>query len=149
MGCEGAGKLKVSELELFVYDEMVAKLQEFHTLTKRGKATGNPKVTALKVELAQVDVEIEKLLDSLLGANDILITYANDKIAELDSRKQSLAKQLADLTADEVSPERMLRISELLDDWENASLQSKRDVVDSLIGKILATSENVEIQWKL
>jgi len=148
-GCEGAGKIIAAEFEQLVYDEMVSKLRGFQTLTKRGKTTGNPRVTALKVELAHVEAEIEKLLDSLLGANDILISFANNKAAELDARKQSLSKQLADLVADEVSPEIMLRIAELLEDWDDASLQNRREVVDSLICKVSATSESMDIQWKI
>ena len=148
-GCAGAGTLKTSEFEQFIYDEMLSKLQEFRTLTKRNKAVGNPKITALKVELSQVETEIEKLLESLLGANDILISYANKKVADLDSRKQALAKQLADFVSDDVSPERILRTAELLEDWGAASLQNRREVVDSLISKVRATSENVDIQWKI
>jgi hypothetical protein len=148
-GCEGAGKLKTADMESFVYGEMVKRLRDFHTLTEQGKSSGNPKVTALKVELARVEAEIEKLLETLLGASDILISYANTKIADLDARKQSIAKQLADLAADEVSPERMLRISRFLNDWENTGIEDKREVIDSLITRINATHENVDIEWKI
>jgi hypothetical protein len=34
-------------------------------------------------------------------------------------------------------------------DRDNSSLDDKRQVVDSLIVVILATSENVEIEWKI
>ena len=36
--------------------------------------------------LAQVESEIEKLLDTLTGANATLLAYANKKIEELDNR---------------------------------------------------------------
>jgi hypothetical protein len=148
--CEGAGKLKTAELEQIVREAMTKKLNEFRTLSKQDKSGAvNPKVTALKVELARVEDEITKLLDTLTGANDILISYANTKITDLDARKQSLAKQLADLAADEVSPDQMLRISELLDDWENADIDDRRAVADALISRISATGENVDIEWKI
>ena len=46
----------------------------------------NPKLTAHQIELAQVEAEIEKLLDTLTGANATLLAYANKKIEELDTR---------------------------------------------------------------
>jgi hypothetical protein len=147
--CEGVGTLNALAAENFVYNEMVIKLQEFHTLAKQEKKTGNPKITTLKVELARVEDEIGKLINALTGANEILISHANVKISELDSRKQSLVKQLAEITAAEVPTDRLLRISPILDDWDNAAMDGKREVVDSLIAKILATSENVEIVWKI
>ena len=147
--CEGAGTIKVSDTETFVYNEMVEKLREFQTVSKQEETTNNPKATALKVELAQVEAEIEKLIESLTGASDILISYANVKIADLDSRRQSLIKQLAEITVAQVSPEHMLKTSELLNNWASIGLTEKRKVVDSLIVKIKATSNNVDIEWKI
>ena len=40
-----------------------------------------------------MDSEIEKLVDSLTGANNVLLSYVNVKIAELDGRKQELLKR--------------------------------------------------------
>ena len=37
------------------------------------------------MELAQVEAEIEKLLDTLTGANATLLAYANKKIEDLDN----------------------------------------------------------------
>ena len=55
------------------------------------------------MELAHVDGEIEKLVDSLPGANNVLLSYVNVKIAELDGRKQELVKRIADLTVEAIN----------------------------------------------
>ena len=66
--CAGCGKIITSELETVVYQQMVKKLASYKTLTGRKKAAkANPKIAALQVELAHVDSEIEKLVDSLTG----------------------------------------------------------------------------------
>ena len=57
------------------------------------------------MELAHVDGEIEKLVDSLPGANNVLLSYVNVKIAELDGRKQELLARIAELTVEAISPE--------------------------------------------
>ena len=89
---------------------MVKKLGSYKTLTGRKKAAkANPKITALQVELAHVDSEIEKLLDSLTGANNVLLSYVNVKIAELDGRKQELLAKIAELTVEAISPNRSAR----------------------------------------
>lgn len=59
-------------------------------------AKDNPKIIALQVELAQVD--------SLTGANNVLLSYVNVKIA--------------DLTVDTISPEQVQQISGYLDTWK-------------------------------
>ena len=74
---------------------MSEKLREFKLL-RGGEEKANPKLTALQVELAQVESEIEKLLDTLTGANATLLAYANSKIEDLDTRPHTLTKAIAE-----------------------------------------------------
>ena len=108
--CPGCGKIITSELEAVVYQQMVKKLASYKTLTGRKKAAkANPKIAALQVELAHVDSEIEKLVDSLTGANNVLLSYVNVKIAELDGHKQELLARIAELTVEAISRNRSAR----------------------------------------
>ncbi|MCC2142696.1 recombinase family protein [Faecalibacterium longum] len=148
--CPGCGKIITSELEAVVYQQMVKKLASYKTLTGRKKAAkANPKIAALQVELAHVDSEIEKLVDSLTGANNVLLSYVNVKIAELDGRKQELLARIAELTVEAISPEQVSQISGYLDTWENVSFDDKRQVVDLMITTIAATSDSLNITWKI
>ena len=135
--CEGAGTLTAQSMEAFVYGEMVKKMQKFHTLT------------AARVALAKTESEIEKLLDTLSGANPLLLQYANNRIEELDAERQKQLRLVADLTANSVSASQIDSITGYLDDWESVSFDDKRKVVDILISQIDATSEEVVIHWKI
>ncbi len=148
--CPGCGKIITSELEAVVYQQMVKKLENHKTLTGRKKASkANPKIAALQVELLHVDSEIEKLVDSLTGANNVLLSYVNVKIAELDGRKQKLVKQIAELTVEAISPEQVNQISGYLDTWDSVSFDDKRRVVDLMITTVAATSDSLNITWKI
>ena len=147
--CEGCGTIRVREFEQSIYGEMLKKMDEFQTLTGGNPSKANPKLTALHVELAQLEAEIEKLLDTLTGANKTLLSYANGKIEELDTRRQTLMKSIADMSAEAVSPEHMKRISGYLDNWDCIGFEDRRLVADGLISQVRATSENVQIEWKI
>ena len=148
--CPGCGCVKLHELEAVVYGAMVKKLKDFKTLTGRNKAAKiSPKLTAKRLELAQVESEIEKLLDTLTGANNVLLSYVNVKIAELDGRKQELLARIAELTVEAISPEQVSQISGYLDTWENVAFDDKRRVVDLMITTIAATSDSLNITWKI
>ena len=58
--CEGGGTIRVHEVEEFVYFDMRRIMDEFQTLSNTKNVKVNPKLTALNVELAQVETEIEK-----------------------------------------------------------------------------------------
>ena len=147
--CEGAGTLTAQNMEAFVYGEMVKKMQKFHTLKGGKEQSYNPKLTAARVALAKTESEIEKLLDTLSGANPLLLQYANNRIEELDAERQKQLKLVADLTANSVSASQIDSITGYLDDWESVSFDDKRKVVDILISQIDATSESVTIHWKI
>jgi hypothetical protein len=68
-GCPGCGALRKAEFEQFIFTAMGEKLWDFKHL-RGGEEKANPKLTAYQVELAQVEAEIEKLLDTLSGYLD-------------------------------------------------------------------------------
>ena len=146
--CDGCGTLRTREFERFLYGEMVKKLSEFQTLTAK-RETVNPKLTALNMELARVEDEIEKLLNTLTGDNAVLLSYANSKIEELDTHRQALTKEIAALSAETMSPEQIERLSVYLNQWEEIDFEDRRQVADGLISQIRATDEHVSIEWKI
>lgn len=76
---------------------------------------------------------MQRLVDSLTGTNNVLRSYVNVKIVEPDGRKQVFAKQIAALTVEAIHPEQVSWISGYLDTWENVSFDDKRRVVDLMI----------------
>ena len=85
----------------------------------------------------------------LTGANNVLLSYVNVKIAELDGCKQELLARIAELTVEAISPEQVSQISGYLDTWENVSFDDKRRVVDLMITTVAATSDSLNITWKI
>jgi len=148
-GCDGCGTIRTYELERFIYQGMLEKLREFRSLSDPGGKPFDPKLTAARVELAQVETNIEELVDSLTGANATLIRFANRKADELNLRRLTLTKLLADLTAAEVPPTQMTLAYGYLEHWDYMSLEDKRQVADSLINVVRATGRNIEIEWKI
>ena len=147
--CEGCGKLKTHDFESFIFGEMAKKMSQFESLIGGNEDRVDPRITTLQIELAKVDEEIEKLLDTLSGANPILLSYANSKIEALDTKRQNLVKEIADLSAEVMSPRQIRELSNHIHNWENISFEDRRKVVDGLITQIRATSEYVQREWKI
>lgn len=147
--CVGCGKLKTHDFESFIFGEMAKKMSQFESLIGGNEDRVDPRITTLQIELAKVDEEIEKLLDTLSGANPILLSYANSKIEALDTKRQNLVKEIADLSAEVMSPRQIRELSNHIHNWENISFEDRRKVIDGLITQIRATSEYVQIEWKI
>ncbi len=83
------------------------------------------------MELAQVEDEIEKLLNTLAGANAVLLSYANGKIEELDANRQRLIKEIAALNAETISPQKIETLSAHLENWDTIDFNDRRQVAES------------------
>jgi hypothetical protein len=114
----------------------------------RNPAHLTPEITKMQLELVQIENEIQKLIDSLTGANSLLISYANNKITELDEKKRTLQQKLADLTATSISPEQYELLVVSLANWDTIDFDDKRNVVDMMIRTISATHDTLNIDWK-
>lgn len=57
--------------------------------------------------------------------------YANEKIEELDTRRQKITKAIADLSVETISQQRIDLLSGYLDDWENISFEDKRKAMSA------------------
>lgn len=77
------------------------------------------------------------------------LTISAWNVAELDVRKQELLARIAELTVEAISPEQVSQISGYLDTWENVSFDNKRWVMDLMITTIAATSDSLNITWKI
>ena len=75
---------------------MQEKFKDFQILHGREEKV-NPKLTAYQVELAQVEAEIEKLLDTLTRSMRLCLPMPTNKSEEPDTRRQTISKAIAEL----------------------------------------------------
>ena len=148
--CEGVGGIRADEFEALVLSQMIEHLKMFETLEKHTKQQENPKIQELNVKLEAIKLEIEKLLDKISKADDILMEYINKRVSELDAQANVYRQQLAELSPlENESKYNFEKLRDYMQHWENLSFDDKRAIVDQLIVKIRATEDTCEIIWKI
>lgn len=145
--CEGPGTIYSDELEQVIYEEIRKKLSMFSTLRKQKRITNNTELITKDIELAQIEKEINSLIDRTSGADDLLFQYISERVRELDNKKQSLIKQISQIKQHKKTE--YTEISCHLTIWEELSFDDKRQIVDQLIRVICATSDSIKIEWRI
>ncbi|WP_283608695.1 recombinase family protein [Faecalispora anaeroviscerum] len=145
--CKGAGTIYADEFEATIYDQMVQKLREFSVLAQEKEVLENPEAAVLHLEWNKTEQEIEALLDKVASADADLMKLINRRVTELSAKRDQLEHRLAGCACADVASQG--QIKDYLNEWECLSLNDKRKVAESLIGVIYATSEQVEINWKI
>jgi len=145
--CDGPGTIYSDDFEALIFEQMKNKLAEFKSLSGKRRKETDPELTALNVELAKVNAEIDSLMEKLPDANDTMFRYINNRIAELDGRKSELRTRIYELG--KKKPIETGKITDHIENWEKLAFDDRREVVNQLINVIYATSDKVIIDWKV
>lgn len=148
--CEGVGGIEAEAFEAFILSEMKDHAKQFDMLSAPLQATENPRVHELNVKIEQITEEIEKLLDKVSSANDVLMDYINRRVKELDAQANTYRQEISELSPLQNSKQCDIeQIRDYMDKWDMLDFDDKRAVVDQLISVIKATQDSAEITWKI
>lgn len=148
-GCEGVGGIYADVFESFILEQMREHLKEIQTLSLSQDVVQNPKIHEINVKIEQITTEIEKLLEKVADANDVLMDYIGKRVKELDAQVNGYRQQLSELAPLCNSPQCDIgKLKNYMDYWEELSMDDKKSVVNQLILVIKATEDSCEITWK-
>lgn len=148
--CVGVGGIDADAFEAFILAEMKEHVKQFDLTSDSVKKLENPRVHELNVKIEQIHAEIEKLVDKVANANDVLMDYINKRIRELDTQANAYRQELSELSPLVNNSKCDIgQIKDFMNHWDELSMDDKRAVVDQLIGTIKATEDSCEITWKI
>ncbi|BCN29594.1 recombinase family protein [Anaeromicropila herbilytica] len=145
--CNGTGKTVYAKLlEEYMLEAIKQKLTEFNVLTEQDRGELNPKINEDKIKLTNVENEINSLLEKVIGANDTLMGYINERIEKLDEERKRLQEEILSFSFNS-EDNSVQAISNHIEKWEELTFEDKRIVVDSLIKIIYIEDDNIDITW--
>lgn len=147
--CKGTGgTIYADVLEEYIFNAIKNRLTEFKTLSGKNENQSNPKINENKIRLSEIENEINDFLSKVVGANNILMEYINDKVDALDRERKELQAEI--LSLENYKPKQNIDvISNHVDAWEKTSYEDKQAVVDAMIKVIHIADGNIEIEWNI
>ena len=148
--CSTSGCINAEEFENLILTEMKKRLEQFETLSGSQTIPENPRIHELNVKIEQVSEEIEKLMDKLANADDLLMEYIKKRIHDLDGQLNLHRQELCQLSPlNEYKSHNTGELVGYIDHWNDLSFDDKRAVVDQLISVIKADGKSCDITWKI
>ena len=145
--CPGPGTVRTEELEGLVYHELAEKSALLPQLHPRPAPAASPENVELRLELAQIDHEIDALMARLGEADSALFHYINQRVSNLDGRKQAIRQKLAQGRPGDEPARPMLNSWFSL--WDALSFEHKRHTADLLIRAIRVDAGRIRIEWRV
>jgi hypothetical protein len=148
--CKGHSRpILVSDVETIIEERLFEKIKQLKHITVDTQVKEDININRIKLQLIEIDKQIENLVEKIAEANDIAMKYINEKITSLDRQKSSLLEELQKLTLENSKSISMNDIFKKIDNWQNMTLEEKKQICSSLINKVYITDDEISIDWKV
>ena len=147
-GCSGrAATVYADAVQDYIFQKLQEKLAEFTALAAP-QQQANPLFEENKLRIAQIDDEIDALVAKVPQANETLMRLINEKVEQLDAEKRELSMKNVSITS--VGAANLVQsIFSHVEDWSNATVAQKQQVVDALIERIYITKDDISVFWNI
>ncbi len=148
--CPGTGcTIYADVLEQHLFHAIGEKLSQFEMLSDEKDALPVPEAGKKSLRLAQIEDEIDNLIEKVGSADSALMKYINNRVGKLDAERQTLEEELKLLLVDAETEKKAGQITDHVRRWEHSSFEDKQAVADILIKVIKVADGKVEIVWRI
>ena len=135
------------DIEQAVEEVLLPHIREFNFSEIEKSNENNVKLNDLKIEQVKIDEEIKRIVDKFISADTIMVKYLNEKISELEKRKNAVIQEILNIDTQkpcEIDVDEILRF---VDNWENLELETKKQIARLFIKQITYTDDELKIDF--
>lgn len=141
-------QIKPDQIEEIVFNAMQEKFKSL-VVQKSETQKPDPELLALQSELVTVCNQVNELLEQIPKASDTVMKYINQKVDELDNRKNELESKIERMTRKKQNIDVDV-ISEPMQYWDSLTNLEKYKIVRTIIDVIYISDETgVEIVFSI
>ncbi len=147
--CKGHSRpILVDEIENIVKEHLFEKINQLRNTSIDTQVEENRNINRIKIQLIELDKQIENLINKIAEANEVTMKYINEKLTTLDKEKSSLIDEMQKLTLENSQNIGLDDLFEKIDNWDNLNLENKKAVCKTLINKVYIKDDEITINWK-
>lgn len=130
------------DIEAYVFKEMILFVKDFKDIDASDINNKDSEINSLKIEVHKIQEEIENFINNLSRANEVLSKYVNNKIVDLDNRKNELLNKIS-----EHNLSRSIIKMPNLDNFQTLDNPTKNSICKNIIDKVLVLNDSINIKW--
>lgn len=117
------------------------KTKDIETLNKKEQ---------LENELVKLDIQIDKLINSIAESNEFTLKYINKKIEEIEKEKQSKLQEISSLNLTNNENDNIIEYIKNINEKLNSNdFNELKILCKTVIEKIVVTDETIDIHYKI
>lgn len=133
-------KTKLADVEDAVYAAMCEKIKSLE-VAKREDEAPDAETETLKAEILKLDDDIQKLMDKLPDADEVLFAYIQKRVKEFHKAKSKLEGKLQ-LKARKQKAIDSSPLTEPLRNWDKLTIEEKHNIACMMIEAVYLSDED-------
>lgn len=146
--CKGHSvPILVNEIENIIKGNLLQKVSDLKNTNLIEESVDDISVNKIKLQIMDIDNQIDNLLNQLSQANNITMKYINERISSLDSTKNQLLEEMKKITITNTKKESSEEIIKHITNWDSLPMDDKKMVCRYYIKKIKIKDDSLDIEW--
>ena len=151
--------IDVSKLQEMVIDDMKSyfnskdinkKIKQYISQNKKKDTQKMAEKEIIENEIVKLDIQIQNIINSIADGNATISKYLNQKIEEIENKKQKLTEKLNVLTTNDVENNDILGyVKNINEKLKLAGFEDLKIICKAVIKEIIITDENIDIHYKI
>ena len=151
--------IDVSKLQEMVIDDMKSyfnskdinkKIKQYISQNKKKDTQKMAEKEIIENEIIKLDIQIQNIINSIADGNATISKYLNQKIEEIENKKQKLTEKLNVLTTNDVENNDILGyVKNINEKLKLAGFEDLKIICKAVIKEIIITDENIDIHYKI
>lgn len=148
--CNGhSSPVHVDRIERIIEEFIFKKSRELKDVSIKIEDNENQEINKLKLQIIEIENQIEHILNQLTEANNVVMRYINERVTYLDNIRNSLIEEMRKLTVMEGVLQPFVNVSEYIDKWKECGIDEKKSICGFFINRIMIKDDEIVIDWKL
>jgi hypothetical protein len=147
--CKGHSKpIIVKEVESSVEKPLFERIQNYKNTKRSIQINDDSIINKINLQILQIDNQIENLINQLAEGSNIAMKYVNERLSELDNKKNTLLEEMKKHT---LMNSKNLPTEEILnqaDNWNELSIEKKKIICGCFIENVYIKDDDIDINWK-
>lgn len=139
----------LDDIEAHVEKLLIKRLKELNLENKmEAPPVDDFEVNQFKLQLIDIETQIENLINQLAKANDVVMDYINKKVFKLEMERKELLEKISLTNLKNKSKDAIYEIAESIDEWDTFDIDQRKDIAQFAIEKV-SVGDKIEIVFKV
>ena len=148
--CSGIGAVRKELIETGILKLIQEKIQEIK-IEQNQPSQNQTVINLINISIINKEKEIDELINNFKSGSEAVMKRINIKVDEIENEMLNLKSELLQLKTNRSHKDGLDidSINKIFESWDTVTVSKKQEIADSLIKKILVTSEEIKVEWKI